>query len=333
MRALALAQAWLDRGGRVRWLLAEAPAALEARIAGEGIDVIPVVDARASIDDAATLQAQLADDAMAVAAVDGLAFGAAYLRALVPHGDRVLVVDDAAGREAYPVGFVLNQNAHADRGAYRADETPRFLLGTDYVLLRREFVADPPPPVIPERATHLLVTFGGADPAGVTKRVVRALAALPPELRTGAEVRVIAGAANPDAEGLATEARRLEGRLAIGVERGVTNMPALLTWADLAITAGGSTVWELARLGCPAIVIETVPVETMLAGGLARVGLGERLGHADTLEDATITESVARRMSDRAWRQHMSELGRRVVDGKGASRVVDALASEVMERA
>ncbi len=329
MRALALAQAWLDGGGRVRWLLSAAPEPLEARVAREGIDIVPLGAPAASDADARALRSALERDERAVAVVDGLEFGTAYLSALGPESRRVLLVDDAAAHEAYPVGFVLNQNAHADRAAYPAEAPARFLLGTEYAVLRREFRPDPPPRAIPERARHLLVTLGGADPGGVTRRVVAAVAGLPSELREGAELRVIVGAANPDGGRLETEARRLSGMLPVRIERAVTDMPALLAWADLAITSGGSTVWELARMGCPALVIETVPVEALLVGGLARVGLDDRLGHADDLDGATITAAVAARIDDQRWRQEMSARGRELVDGRGAARVVAVLASEV----
>ena len=253
----------------------------------------------------------------------------AYLSALGSESRRVLLVDDAANHDAYPVGFVLNQNAHADRAAYPADAPARFLLGTSFALLRREFRPDPMSRTIPERARHLLVTLGGADPGGATRRVLAAVAGLPRELRQGAAVRVIVGAANADGARLEAEARRLSGTLAVQIERAVTDMPSLLAWADLAITSGGSTVWELARMGCPALVIETVPVEGLLVGGLARVGLDDRLGHADDLDGATITAAVAARIDDQRWRQEMSALGRELVDGQGATRVVGVLASEV----
>ena len=125
MRTLALAQAWIDAGGRVRWLLAEAPAPLVAQIEAEGI----------AIDRATQLADALARDASAVADVDGDRFDNRFLEGLGPAGRRTLVVDDMARRSVYPVGFVLNQNADADRSDYPADATCRFLLGSRFALV------------------------------------------------------------------------------------------------------------------------------------------------------------------------------------------------------
>jgi UDP-2,4-diacetamido-2,4,6-trideoxy-beta-L-altropyranose hydrolase len=324
MRALALAQAWRDRGGEATWLLAEAPEALRRRIEDEGIQVHDL-----AADDATALRSELDADERAVAVLDGQAFDRRYLAALGPVSRRVLVVDDAADRGAYDVGLVLNQNAHADRAAYPAEAPARFLLGTSYALLRREFRPDPPTRAVPLRARHLVVAFGGADPSGMSRRALSALAGLPEDVRRGLEVRLVVGAANPDADRFANLARDLAPGLRVDVQRDVTDMPGLFAWADLALTAGGSAVWEMARMGLPPLVVETVPLETLLASGLARVGLGELLGRADALDDATISATVARRIDDEAWRRSTVDLGRRLVDGNGATRVVDVLVEEV----
>ena len=98
-----------------------------------------------------------------------------------------------------------------------------------------------------------------------------------------------------------------------------------LAWADLAVMSGGTTVWELARIGCPALVVENVPAERALAGGLARVGLFERLGPAAAVSNAGsrppfragALDDVG--MAQRPWRGS----GPQLVDGgerRGSSR-------------
>jgi UDP-2,4-diacetamido-2,4,6-trideoxy-beta-L-altropyranose hydrolase len=330
MRVLALAQAWRDQGGRARWLLAVGPEPLLAQIEREGIaiDRLPT-DAGADAD-ATCVRDALTSDPSAIAVLDGVGFGVDYLDALTDVSRRVLLIDDMAERPRYPVGLVLNQNAHADRARYPADAATRFLLGLRYVLLRREFVSSPPPRTIPSLARHLLVTFGGADPTGMTSRTVSALRRLPAAIRSGSSVRVIVGAANPDSSAIAALIAELEGELSVELLRAVTDMPAHMAWADLAITSGGSTVWELARTGCPSLVIETAPVERLLASGLARVRLFGLLGAEAQLDEGALADEIAARVEDVAWRAEMSALGRRLVDGNGARRVVEALAYDGM---
>ena len=60
--------------------------------------------------------------------------------------------------------------------------------------------------------------------------------------------------------------------------------------------------------------------------GLDRVGLFGRLGPEASLDARGMADEIAAKAEDMPWRAAMSALGMRVVDGRGARRVVDALA-------
>ncbi len=177
MRCLALAQAWQDRGGLAAFLSAPLPSAIETRLSAEGLAVVALkswpggaADAAETIRQAEALQADWV-------VVDGYQFDAAYHKALKDAGLKLLVLDDNGDSGFYWADLVLNQNIHAQADWYknRASYT-RLLLGTQYALLRREFLAwrgwqrD-----TPETAYKILVTLGGSDPDNVTLKVLEAL--------------------------------------------------------------------------------------------------------------------------------------------------------------
>ena len=89
----------------------------------------------ASPEDGATFAGALADDRGSVGVVDGYHFREPFLEALGVAGLRVLLVDDMAELAMYPVGWILNQNAHADPAAYPASSPARRLLGLRYTML------------------------------------------------------------------------------------------------------------------------------------------------------------------------------------------------------
>jgi UDP-2,4-diacetamido-2,4,6-trideoxy-beta-L-altropyranose hydrolase len=320
MRLLALAQAWVDGGGGATLLTRGVPDWVAGRYEREGAGVERVADD--DDGDAATLVGVVEARGTALAAVDGPRFDARYLDALAPIGARTLLLDDMAALDRYPVGMVLNQNAHAERGRYPADPGTRYLLGLHYTLLRREFRTAAPRESVAEPGRRVLVTFGGADPAGMTLRALEALTVVG-VLRRDLEVRVLVGPANPlfGVIAGAVDAAPFAARL----ERSVDDMTSRIAWADLAVTSAGSTVWELARLGCPALVVETAPAEPYLAAGLANVGLFDRLGPADDLLTTDLAGAIANRLDDQGWRAAMAALGPSLVDGQGAVRVAAAL--------
>jgi spore coat polysaccharide biosynthesis predicted glycosyltransferase SpsG len=98
-----------------------------------------------------------------------------------------------------------------------------------------------------------------------------------------------------------------------------------MRWADLAICAGGSTCWELAYMGVPSIILILAENQRGIAESLAEAGAADCLGwHADAGSGA-ITEAVARLVADPERRAALTRRGRRLVDGQGVERVVDAL--------
>jgi len=252
MRCLALAQAWQDTGGRVVFLMATEAPAVEARLQSEGMEVIHLPVQPGSRDDAI----QTADLARRVGAdwvvVDGYHFGADYQRTIRGLGLHLLFIDDHGHADHYSADLVLNQNIHAHEGIYKNREPyTRLLLGTRYVLLRREFLKWRGwKREIPEVARKVLVTMGGSDPDNVTLKVIQALQQVDVD---GLETIVVVGGGNPHYEELQSSVQ--ESRFPVLLESNVTNMPELMAWADVAVSAGGSTSWELAFMGVPALVL------------------------------------------------------------------------------
>ena len=104
--------------------------------------------------------------------------------------------------------------------------------------------------IIEEEARKILVTLGGGDPDNITLKVLKALNRL--ELHD-LEVKIIVGPANPHLESLKQELSfaNFTSQILTDVKR----MPSMMAWADLAISAGGSTCWELCFFGVPTIII------------------------------------------------------------------------------
>ncbi|HEY4231080.1 MAG TPA: UDP-2,4-diacetamido-2,4,6-trideoxy-beta-L-altropyranose hydrolase [Thermoanaerobaculia bacterium] len=330
MRCLALAQAWQDAaGGPVRFLMTRCGEGLATRLRREGILVEGLEAAPGSEADAAQTLAAARAALASWIVVDGYWAGAGYARTLrgePRRGPAVLFVDDLGEAGPYSADIVLNQNLYAEQEMY-ADRAPHtgLLLGADFALLRREFAAYRGfPRTIPEEARHLLVTLGGSDPADLTRLAVRALARSD-GIAGSADIRVLVGPENPRGEALRAEAAK--AGLAQGLLSGVEDVPGLLAWSDLAVTAAGSTCWELAFLGVPALTIAVAPNQRPIAESLSRAGIARDLGwHADVNEES-LARAVGELARDRAARTRLSEAGRRLVDGAGAERVVRRLAT------
>jgi UDP-2,4-diacetamido-2,4,6-trideoxy-beta-L-altropyranose hydrolase len=325
MRCLALAQAWQDAGGRAVFVMAEAPSAVQARLRAESCKVISIPALTEPKDAGRT--AEMAHELGAIwVAVDGYQFGADYQRALKVAGSKVLFLDDYGHAASYAADLVLNQNLGAAEELYprRGPET-RLLLGPRYSLLRREFAAWRRwKREIPQAAARVLVTMGGSDPQDVTARVVEALQ-IPRFERI--ESVIVVGGSNPHSDFLQQLAKSEDGRTGakITVQADVSNMPELMAWADVAISAAGTTCWELCLLAVPSLLIDVAPNQVPLARELGRLDCAVHLGSADEVSSNMVASALEEVIASKDHRLSLSERARKLVDGFGARRVVAAM--------
>ena len=340
MRQLALARAVQSVGGRVT-LLSHCPSPrLVERIRAAGVAFEPLAGRH---PDPADLSATLAllkrgeslhrslfhprpssltphPSPLTWVVLDGYHFDAAYQEAIRLHqrGCRLLVIDDTAHLPQYHADLLVNQNFPAAELDYVCDEHTTLMLGPRYALVRPEFREhEPRARDAAEVGRKVLVTMGGEDPENVTRLALRAVEQLD---LPGLECRIVVGPANPHLETLRHDVQRSPANLQLLTN--VTDMPGLMAWADVALSAAGITCWELALMQLPAVVLVLADNQQSVAEPLAERGVVVNLGRSDELTAETIARELEALCRDRRRRIRQSEAGRKLVDGRGAERVV-----------
>ena len=319
MRCLALAQAWQDTQGQPVFVMTTAVPALEERLQSEGMQVVHLTTEPGSLDDAqqtATLAHQFGATWVVV---DGYHFGGEYQQILKQSKLHLLFIDDYGHAEHYYADFVLNQNISADEQWYNNREPyTQLLLGNRYVLLRREFLQwrgwqRTVPPV----AKKVLVSLGGADPDNITLKVIQSLQIVEVE---ELEAVVVVGGSNPHYENLKMAVQG--SRYPIQLQRNVTNMPELMAWADVAISAGGTTCWELAFMGLPSILLILAENQRAIAEKLATLNLAVNLGWHQDVKEQEIASTLSQLLQSPEQRSKMIKVSQQIVDGEGSSKIV-----------
>jgi UDP-2,4-diacetamido-2,4,6-trideoxy-beta-L-altropyranose hydrolase len=324
MRCLALGEGWRSAGGGADFVSAFSAPALERRAKERGIGFHHISTEPGSADDSRQLMELARKRSAAAVVIDGYVFGYPYQLALKRAGLKVLCVDDYGHAGDYCADFVLNQNIWAtDRMYERREAHTSLLLGAKYILLRREFLdAAPRSRKICGPARRILVTLGGADSHNVTAKVVEALARL--DMR-GVETTVVAGPANFHVALLRAAIDR--SGLRINLLEETESMSELMAWADIAVSAAGSTCWELAVMGLPALVVVTAENQQPCAESLQRMAVVRSLGCYQDLDAERLSEAIGALMGSPEERTAMSARGRELVDGRGVERIVAILGS------
>lgn len=321
MRCLALAQAWRQTGGNVIFAVAESTPAIAQRLREERIEITRLECRSGSVEDANQLIA-LADECGASwVAADGYQFNSAYQRRIKDSACRLLWIDDTGHCAPYYADFILNQNIYAHRGMYRSCGVgTKLLLGPRHALLRQEF--------LPWRswhrdfapvANHVLLTMGGSDPQNATARVLHAL----DQSDLDIEITVVVGGSNPHAETVRQVVRQSRGKFRLHID--VKNMPQQMIGADLAISAAGSSCYELALLQVPMVLITLAENQSPTAQSFSKEGAAIDAGWFHNFDRGRLVETVRHSILECELRRSLAQTARQLVDGNGAHRVCELL--------
>ena len=321
LRCLALGHAWQESGGQVIFITACTNKHLRQRLRAENFMSHFIESVHPDPADWAESGRVLAQSPGSWMVLDGYQFDGEYQRNIQAAGHPLLVIDDLATLSQFHADIILNQNIHAPGLHYPCTASTRLLLGTQYALLRPEFMKwGSWRREIPSVARKLLITLGGSDPNNAMMQVLVGLSQL---ANCNLDIIIIAGPDNPHWKELQIMVNSLP--FPARVEQNVSDMAGLMAWADLLIAAGGSTNWEAAFMGLPTLVLTIVENQRLSVERLANEGVAISLGWPGSETPRRVAQEATAICRDQARRTEMGMRGRRLVDGKGAMRVVAAM--------
>ena len=348
MRCLVLADALRDAGARTRFVCRDLHGHLGARIEarGHGVRMLPAATEEAPVAqtgdppharwlpvpqalDAAQTRAALDDDGSDGVprwlVVDHYALDARWERAAVRPGTRLLAIDDLADRP-HECDLLLDQNLGREAADYDAlvPERTRRLIGPRFALLGPAFARARPASLARRDGRpveRILVAMGGTDPGDATGAVLAALAERPPPAL--AAIDVVLGGTAPWLDRVRTRAEAMPVPTTLHVD--TDDMPGLMTRADLAIGAAGSSAWERCCLGLPTLMLVLADNQRAAAQALDAAGAGLRVGRID---DHDLHGILIRALAIPASPDRLSTMSRTaaaITDGRGVGRIAKTL--------
>ncbi|HEV7503023.1 MAG TPA: hypothetical protein VGQ33_23555, partial [Vicinamibacteria bacterium] len=238
-----------------------------------------------------------------------------YLTALSHLGattvNLVDTIDDLETTEHYAqvIVSVMNQDRETPEGFYG---------GPAYAILREHFRGRAKE--VRERAKLVLLSFGGSDPQGLTLKAARALQTLDPAV----EVVAVAGPAFSFRREFEALSATLPRRVPLINEAG-GHIAELMLEADVMVGSGGMSVYEIAALGTPGIILGQNAREDRRMQEFAAHGTVEYLGLGTEVDETRLAEAVSGLLADAGRRRAMSGRGRALVDGFGATRAAEVV--------
>jgi UDP-2,4-diacetamido-2,4,6-trideoxy-beta-L-altropyranose hydrolase len=259
---------------------------------------------------------------------DHYGIDAEWERAMRPHTDGIVVIDDKADRP-HDCDLLLDQNLVADLesryDAWVDGAGCRRLLGPKYALLHPAYaelhgsIADRTGPV-----RRVLISFGGADRMNLTGRFLGAILSV-----AGSEVTVdvVLSGASPYLDSVRAQAA---ANSKVRLHQELPTLAPLMAGADLAIGGSGATTWERLSMKLYAIVVTLADNQRSVAEEMERRKLVHWVGDADDLDDAAILAVVQSVIA--APLPPMKMCAGDEVDGRGAERVCREMFASIAKR-
>jgi UDP-2,4-diacetamido-2,4,6-trideoxy-beta-L-altropyranose hydrolase len=233
----------------------------------------------------------------------------ARIKKLRSKGSKICLIDNASKARLIS-DIVIFPVSHFNDNLNWRDFKGKKYLGAEYFPLNPEFLKE-------KRLKHdrftILVTMGGSDPNNITAKVAKALKIIKEDFRVIIVIGSAFGKQNIPSD------RRFK------IVRNPKNMAKLMASSDLALTAFGTTLYELAYMGVPALIISNYAKERSEVDTFGKLGTSISIGYFKDIAEASISKAVVRSMLDRRRATKLSRGGKKLVDGKGVQRIIKLL--------
>lgn len=242
-----------------------------------------------------------------------------YLQSLRKHA-KVYYIDDLNNME-YPVDGLINYNIYGDEYNYGQYDNRKLYLGTAYAPLRYEFMNKHARTY--KGLNSILITSGGTDQYNVVGNILETMKQ--ENEFNSLEFYCIMGKFNSNTSDLTEKFHDYDN---IHFLIDINNMAEYMCKCDVAITAGGSTCYELCACGLPAIIYTLADNQIGIANSFSRKGIAPWVGDVRA-EMSQCMNNIKKEISilkdAHTWEQRSSKM-QKLVDGKGAIRVASILA-------
>ena len=171
-----------------------------------------------------------------------------------------------------------------------------------------------------KKIESIMITLGGDDARNTTPKILELLTNNYPKLNK----RVVVAKAFNNANIKEIEKLK-DNRTELIYNPNAEKMKRIMLESDIAISAGGQTIYELARVGLPTIAIAVAENQLNNIRRWQRLGFIEYAGRWEDKETLNNVKKRLKLLENNNLKEKMAKAGRVLIDGKGPTLVVEEL--------
>lgn len=255
--------------------------------------------------------------------VDSYSASPEYLKSF--KGEVKTAYMDDFGLRVYPADIVINYNAYCGSIPYERmyqNSSSKLLLGARYAPLREEF-RSPKPKIVSDQINSMMITTGSTDPYHVTGKLIEQISA--DRLFDGINVHLVAGRYYTNTTELRNFSRLYPH---IIIHENVASMAELMHSCDIAVSASGSTVYELCACGIPSVIFSFADNQAQIREYFGSRGAMIDCGDIRYLGESCVDKIICgiKKLGSKDERDRRCMDMTNIIDGRGAERLAACLA-------
>ncbi len=251
-----------------------------------------------------------------------------FLQAIAKKVTCSLYIDDVAAFP-YPVDIVLNGNISAYWLDYKTGyHNQKLLLGLEYNLIREEFRAVAKR-VEFDKCNSIMITTGASDPYDMTVKMIQIL--IKYNWITKYTIHVVIGSGFRDDSKNQIKALASKNTNIILHENPV-RMSAIMMKCDLAITAGGSTLYELFACGVITFAFIYAENQRSVVETSAKKGYLFPIGEYKKINEEELIHSIKTVSENKELRKEFVNRLQELLDCRGTERIVSKVEEFLTEK-
>jgi UDP-2,4-diacetamido-2,4,6-trideoxy-beta-L-altropyranose hydrolase len=243
-------------------------------------------------------------------------------------GLRILQQYDASKPQKFAANLVINGSPYERREFYEQDlysKDIQMLHGPQYAILRPEFFSPHLDTIIKEN--KVLITFGGGDDKGAMLHVLSELRGRIPK---NWNLCLVMGSHNPNIQKIKDWIKQYPDENIILLVN-PSNMHEVIASCKLAILSGGTTTFEAAFLGTPAILMPIAENQYNQSKGWENSGAMIYLSPYKSLRLNELRDKLLLLVENQTKIDKMSTIARQCMDGQGTERILNILLNKGIE--
>lgn len=325
MRCMSICDAFLELGGTCEFIVADVEAASAVNERGYKAYVLDSkwddleYEIKTMIDFVKAHKVELL-------LVDSYYATESYFEKLRPFTRLVYLT--GKNNACYDIDALIDYTIGSEEKGYKSlykDTTTKLFVGVQYAPLRKQFELSG---VFHDKVDNILLTTGGTDGEGFPVELLEQIEKVEPTLLE-CNWNIVVGKFYSDT--VKERLQKFSNRKNIYIYENVVDMAGLMQKCDVAISAAGSTIYELCACGVPTIAFSFVDNQVKDLEAFKKKGyvfsVGDTRGRMQGCIQKIIVYLKQLKRED-ALRRLQAQKMKTCIDGKGARRLAECLRGE-----